>query len=145
MNSGVFVSQFTEEGDAVLNNQVLTTLQYLFINDHYLNLLVCFIICNYLFYQQGVENSSLLIQKSSLLEFLTVDKEAIPALGYKLPIQEAFTKFCFDMNNKEEKENEDVDEILQYVKNVDSYLYAFYDNIHNLLTTSDDETKVHFV
>lgn len=49
------------------------------------------------------------------------------------------------MNNKEEKENEDVDEILQYVKNVDSYLYAFYDNIHNLLTTSDDETKVHFV
>lgn len=49
------------------------------------------------------------------------------------------------MNNKEEKENEDMDEILQYVKNVDSYLYAFYDNIHKLLTTSDDSTKVHFV
>ena len=50
MNSGVFVSQFTEEGDAVLNNQVLTTLQYLFINDHYLNLLVCFIISYFLLY-----------------------------------------------------------------------------------------------
>ena len=49
------------------------------------------------------------------------------------------------MNNKEEKENEDMDEILQYVKNVDSYLYAFYDNIHKLLTTSDASTKVHFV
>ena len=81
-----------------------------------------------------------------LLEFLTVDKEAIPALGYKLPIQEAFTKFCSDMNNKKEEENEEnEDVILQYVKNVDSYLYAFYDNIHKLLTTSDDSTKVHFV
>ena len=50
------------------------------------------------------------------------------------------------MNNKEEKKEEETeDAILQYVKNVDSYLYAFYDNIHNLLTTSDDETKVHFV
>ena len=50
------------------------------------------------------------------------------------------------MNNKEkETEEETEDAILQYVKNVDSYLYAFYDNIHKLLTTSDDSTKVHFV
>lgn len=50
------------------------------------------------------------------------------------------------MNNKKEEENEEnEDVILQYVKNVDSYLYAFYDNIHKLLTTSDDSTKVHFV
>ena len=49
------------------------------------------------------------------------------------------------MNDKKEETEESEDSILQYVKNVDSYLYAFYDNIHKLLTTSDDSTKVHFV